>query len=90
MMPRRAAKIDSNQSEIVNYLRACGFSVTITSMVGAGFPDIVAGKHGVNYHIEIKDGKGKLTPAQIKYHDEWRGQIMVVRCIEDLESIVQS
>ncbi len=87
-MPRRAAKIDNNQTEIVNYLRACGFSVAITSSAGDGFPDLVAGKHGVNYLVEVKGAKGKLTSKQVPFHDNWRGQIMVVRCVEDLEGIV--
>ncbi len=87
-MPRRAARIDNNQTEIVNYLRACGFSVAITSGVGNDFVDLVAGKHGVNYLIEVKGEKGKLTPGQKIFHGDWQGQIMVARCMEDLEGIV--
>ncbi len=87
-MSRRAAKIDNNQTEIVNYLRAYGFSVAITSSAGDGFPDLVAGKHGVNYLIEVKGEKGKLTPMQKIFHDNWQGQIMVARSIEDLEGVV--
>ena len=84
----RARKIDSNQPAIVEHLRLCGFSVAITSGAGDGFPDLVAGKHGVNYLIEVKREKGKLTAKQIPFHDNWRGQIMIVRCVEDLEGIL--
>jgi hypothetical protein len=38
--------------------------------------------------IEIKGEKGKLTSKQKVFHDEWQGQIMVARCIEDLEDIL--
>lgn len=88
MPRRRAAKIDNNQTELVNYLRAYGFSVAITSSAGDGFPDLVAGKHGINYLIEVKGAKGKLTPMQKIFHDTWQGQIMVACCIEDLEGIL--
>jgi Holliday junction resolvase len=87
-MARRAAKVDKNQPEIVEYLRACGFTVQLLHAVGGGCPDLLAGKHGVNYLIEVKDGKGKLNERQITWHDEWQGQKMVARCIEDLEDIL--
>jgi Holliday junction resolvase len=85
---RRAAKVDANQPEIVKYLRDCGFTVTLLHAVGGGCPDLLAGKHGVNYLIEVKGKRGKLTKAQVTWHDEWRGQKMVVRCVEDLEDIL--
>ena len=87
-MPRRAGRKDNNQTELVNYLRAYGFSVAITSSAGDGFTDLVAGKQGINYLIEVKGAKGKLTPRQKIFHDNWQGQIMVAHCIDDLEGIV--
>lgn len=84
-MPKR---VDINQKEIVATLRACGFSVAHLHAVGKGCPDIVAGRFGVNYLIEIKSPKGKLTPAQIEFHDNWMGQVMVVCCVEDLRAIL--
>ncbi len=87
-MARRAPKVDANQAEIVAYLRERGFTVQHLHMVGDGCVDIVAGKHGVNYMIEIKVPGEKLNEKQVKWHDEWRGQKMVVWCIEDLERIV--
>ena len=45
---RRAAKIDENQPEIVDALRAMGCSVTILSAVGNGCPDILVGFRGIN------------------------------------------
>ena len=50
-------------------------------------PDIVVGVAGKNFMFEIKDGKKtasqkKLTPAQVKFHDEWNGQINVIENVE--------
>lgn len=40
---RRAARTDANQVEIVSALRAIGCSVSDTSGVGGGFPDLAVG-----------------------------------------------
>lgn len=90
----RAAKIDANQSEIVQGLRKLGASVAITSMVGDGFVDIICGFRGVNYMLEIKDGnkppsQRKLTDAQVKFHAEWRGKIYVVNSLDDAINIIK-
>jgi hypothetical protein len=86
---RQAARIDANQNEIVQALRDVGASVAITSMVGAGFPDIVVGYRGQNYMIEIKDGskspsRRKLTPDEKEFHDLWRGTVIVVNNINEV------
>lgn len=83
-----AKKVDANQKEIVATLRACGFSVVHLHAVGKGCPDVMAGRLGVNYLIEIKSPKGKLTPPQIEFHDRWMGQVMIVRRVEDLMAIL--
>lgn len=90
---RRAAKVDDNQSEIVAALRAAGCSVTSLASIGKGCPDIVVGRAGVNYLLEIKDGKKppskrKLTPDEHMWHESWRGQVAVVHSVEDALRIV--
>ena len=92
-MVRRAAKIDRNQPEIVAALRAAGASVEPCHAVGAGFPDLVVGFRGVNYLIEVKDGRKppsdrKLTPAQRSWHAAWRGQVYVAENVDDALSII--
>jgi Holliday junction resolvase len=79
----RAAKIDINQREIVEALRGIGASVVITSSVGQGFPDLVCGFRGNAYLLEIKAGKGKLTPDQVRFHQAWNGHIAVVRTVNE-------
>lgn len=91
----RAARIDSNQNVIVAALRAIGCSVAITSGIGKGFPDLVVARAGKNYLIEIKDpskpkADRQLTPAQVKFHSEWRGQIAVVETIDEAIKITRA
>lgn len=81
---RRAAKVDVNQMEIVNYLRSVGASVAITSTIGKGFPDLVVGWKGRNYLVEVKQTKGKLTDDQFTFAAHWKGQIAVVRSVIDV------
>ena len=89
----RAAKIDANQNEIVDALRKAGCSVQILSSVGKGCPDILVGRGGRNYLLEIKDGNKqksaqKLTPDQVEWHDKWNGSVFVVNSIESaLEAV---
>ena len=83
---RRNAK-DANQDEIIEALRKAGVSVTPTSQAGEGFPDIVCGRAGTNYLLEIKDGNKppsaqKLTPKQRKWHKQWKGSASIVNSVE--------
>ena len=73
-----AKKIDANQGEIVDYLRAAGWSVFVTSAVGNGFPDLVVSRAGFTAVVEVKDGskpasKRKLTPKEQAFVDNWPG-----------------
>jgi hypothetical protein len=86
-------KTDRNQTDIVDGLRKCGVSVTITSDVGDGFVDAVAGYRGVNYLLEIKDGeqppsKRKLTPAEAEWHEAWKGTAHVVKSLDEALAVV--
>lgn len=81
---RRAAKSDANQAAIVADLRKLGCSVLHLHTVGQGCPDLlVAYKMRGNTLLEVKDGSKppsarKLTPAQEKFHAEWKGPIFTV------------
>ena len=85
---------DANQSEIVAALRELGATVTVLSQVGYGCPDILVGWHGINYTMEIKDGskspsRQQLTPAEMRWHNEWQGQRAVVNSISAAISVIQ-
>jgi hypothetical protein len=84
---RRAAKVDANQAEIVAALRKIGATVQPLHGVGSGCPDLLVGYRGVNYTLEIKDGSKppsarKLTPDQVEWHINWRGQVAVADSID--------
>lgn len=85
MFPKRT---DANQKEIVAGLRKMGYSVFVTSNLGHGFPDLVAGRYGVNYLLEVKDGAKPpscrmLTDQEEKFIQLWKGKVLVITSIED-------
>lgn len=81
---RHAAKLDGNHKDIVEMLRAVGCSVQSLAAVGDGCPDLLVGRLGLNWIMELKDGslvpsQQLLTPKQVLWHRAWRGQLVVVR-----------
>ncbi len=82
MAPRRDCKVDSNQSSIVNGLRACGLTVESLASVGNGCPDILVGGNKRNVLIEIKVVGLKLNPKQATWHQTWRGRAWVVNSLK--------
>lgn len=92
---RRAAKIDANQTRIVDALRAGGATVFITSAVGDGFPDLVVGYCGETFLIEVKDGakapsRRRLTADQERFHGAWTGgRLFVFESIADVEGFLR-
>lgn len=85
---RQAAKIDANQSEIVQELIKRGFTVE------TGHDDILVGKGGRTWWFEIKnpsqikkDGDykaGAVKPSQKKLQAEWRGHYRIVHSIDQI------
>ena len=80
---RRAAKIDANQEQVVQALRAIGATVQSLAGVGKGVPDLLVGYQGKTLLLEVKDGnkppsERKLTEDQIKWHGAWRGGPLAV------------
>lgn len=85
----RAYRVDSNQKDIVTALRNEGFAVQHLHSVGAGCPDILVGYEGINVLIEIKEGDGKLTPAQVLWHKSWQGQVAIAKDKQEAIEIVK-
>lgn len=78
---RYAAARDKNERRIVEALRAAGASVRLIS--AKGFPDAVVGIDGVNYLMEFKDTKGKLTDDEFEFFETWPGQVALIRTVEE-------
>jgi len=91
----KAARVDRNQSSIVEALRKLGASVLHLHTIGKGAPDIAVGYKGRNALIEIKDGAKppsarKLTPDEQKFHAEWRGQVAIIESIDEAVAFITS
>jgi Holliday junction resolvase len=85
---RRAARVDDNQAEIVAALRKCGCTVQSLAALGNGVPDLLVGRAGVNYLLEVKDGSKpksarELTPDELRWLHAWRGSAAVVETVEE-------
>ena len=90
---RKAAKIDANQKQIVEALRKAGCSVQSLATVGKGYPDLIVGRHGRNFLIEVKDGAKvpsarKLTNDEKRWHDNWQGHVAVVEDVNEALKLV--
>ena len=87
-MPK-ARRVDANQYEIVEALRAIGASVFLLHAVGCGCPDLLVGFQGVNYLMEIKHGiRAKLTPAEQRFAVSWNGRSEVVRTVDEAYKVI--
>lgn len=67
------AKVDANQSAIVDALRKVGAFVQSIASVGKGTPDIMVAFRGIWHVMEIKDGNKapsarKLTKDEAVWH----------------------
>ena len=80
---RRGGKPDANQQPIVDALRQIGASVTVISSVGFGTPDLLVGWHGYNFLLKIKVAGKALTPQEMKWASDWRGQVAISESVED-------
>lgn len=72
-MSKYARRVDANQSDIVDALRAVGCFVHDCSAIGDGFPDLLCARAGRLWLVEVKDGskppsERRLTPAQHEFH----------------------
>lgn len=92
----KARRSDGNQATLVEQMRKIGLSVFVTSRVGQGFPDVVAGKGGnKNFLFEIKDpkqppSKRALTFDEQLFFDTWKGQVHLVETIDEVIKIVNA
>ena len=92
---RRNARVDSNQKEIVEFIRRYGGTVLITSQLKNCF-DILVGYNGFNIIMEIKDGllspsQRKLTTGEQKFKDTWQGGFYhIVKNLLEVEKVLKS
>lgn len=71
-----APKRDKNEPAIVLALEACGAVVQRISHLGV--PDLLVGFDGRTLLVEVKNGRAKLNPNQVEWHQAWRGAAPLV------------
>ena len=82
------AKVDLNQTEIVQALRQAGATVQSLAAVGKGVPDLLVCFRNKLYLMELKILKKNLNPLQEKWHKLWGGKVHVVRSIDEALKVI--
>lgn len=92
----RKAHKDANHDEVSDELEQLGYSVVSLHMVGGGVPDLLVGKQGETFLVELKSittqhviskvktysyqRTGKLEQSQVKWIERWQGGPVIVAC----------
>lgn len=80
----RHGKRDLNHTEIKQALLACGCSVIDLADAGNSVPDLLVGRAGRSFLVEVKSPKGKERPGQHDARLAWRGDgWCVVHTVQD-------
>lgn len=83
-------RTDANHNEIVKALRAVGCSVQSLATVGHGCPDLLVGRAGNIWLMEIKSGEGKLTASERDWIANWTGPtVWIVRAVNEALDLVR-
>ena len=81
---------DMTHKPITSILETFGWKMTDTSAVGPlvpGFPDAVGGQGGITDMFQFKTGNEPLSPAEDRFHREWRGRpIVILRSTTEAEA----
>lgn len=83
-----ARKTDANHADIRSALRSVGWVVVDTSALPA-FVDLVALKQQRVEFIEVKDRKGKLTPAQVVLHRAFAAAGVTIKILRNVEDAIR-
>jgi len=91
---RKAARIDSNQPEIVKTFQDLGCTVQHLHTIGNGCPDILVGYRSMNFLVEIKDGRKipsqrNLTIDEKRWHLTWRGQVCIIKSVDEAINFIK-
>ena len=79
-------QIDGNQQAIIDVLEAGGCSV---EKIGRPV-DLLVGKAGRSYVIEVKQPKGKLRESQEKFFARWKGHAAILRSVDEAQQFLRT
>lgn len=74
-----ASRRDEVEPQIVTALQKAGCSVDYAERKPY---DLVIGRAGETYLLEVKTRKGRLRDSQVKFEKEWDGHYAIVRTAE--------
>jgi len=86
---RRHGRIDTTQTEIVRALRGIGAFVQSLADVGNGCPDLLVSFRGKWFVFEVKSPSGKLTPDEVRWHNEARASVLVIYGTDEAIGILE-
>jgi hypothetical protein len=85
----RYGRRDPNHGEIKQALLACGCSVLDLADTGNSIPDLLVGRQGAAFLLEVKSPTGKEKPGQTRAREAWRGcPWRVVRTVSEALAVV--
>lgn len=84
----RAKRVDTTHGAIRDYLRARGWAVRSTAVVGDDFPDLVVARRGMTALIECKSPGERMSPGQTEFIRGWPGVAVVARSGEEAEQLL--
>ena len=83
----RKRHLDTHHKDSCAFLKQIGFSIDDTAVRGGGRQDVCVGACGVDFRLEFKTGDAPMTPAQKKFHHEWRGRkIEILRSLDETKA----
>lgn len=86
-----AKRVDKNHAEIKEVFKKAGWSVFDAKNIGQGFPDLIVGKHGSTFLVEIKTPTGKLTTPQREFMLNWKGgAVVILRTVEEALNFIKA
>lgn len=82
-------KTDANHAEIMDAFRDLNYSVLDIHTIGHGSPDLLVGKFGENFLIEVKDGtkspsKRRKTTDEEEFFASWLGNVYLIQSVEEV------
>lgn len=91
---RLKARTDHNQREIVKAFRDAGAIVQHTHQLSHGVADLAIGFAGIMKWVEVKDGeksksKRKLTTDETGWHKLWKGYVVTVESLNDVQNLLK-
>lgn len=86
-MINRRKRRDANHQSIRAALEAVGWATVDTSQLGDDVPDLLACKGRRWLFVEVKTRTGKLTTGQQRFKDEWPGDVVTLRSLEDVANL---